>query len=245
MHSASGGRGRSGVRWAAALAAMLLGVGIWSGSGRAGDEDDGFVPLFDGSSLEGWTPVDSAPDNWKVADGVLVTEGRGAGWLSSDATYSDFVLRAEFRLQAAGNSGLLIRAPRQGEPWITGMEIQILDDDAEVYETLMPYQYCGSVYGVVPAIRGHTREPGQWNTMEIRADGPRITVTLNGATVVDTDLTAHRAAAAGHPGILRPEGYIGLQSHSEPVEFRNIEIKALRQPGEAAESNPGSGIDSP
>jgi hypothetical protein len=50
---------------------------------------------------------------------------------------------------------------------------------------------------------------------------------LNGQTVVDADFADHLDAVKEHPGIARGDGYIGLQSHSEPVEFRNVEIKRL------------------
>jgi hypothetical protein len=193
-----------------------------------GAADEGFVSLFDGSTTKGWTPVAGKPENWAVKDGLLLTKGEGGGWLSTDKTYSDFVLRLEYRTQAAGNSGVFIRAPRSGDPAYTGMEIQILDDNDPKYKDLRPAQYTGSVYDVVPPERGHTKPPGEWNALEIKAAGSKVTVKVNGATVVDADLTQHTAAAEKHPGILRKDGYIGLQSHSDPVEFRNIQIKELR-----------------
>lgn len=192
-----------------------------------GTLDDGFAPMVVGQSLEGWTPVETTSENWRVVGDVLSTSGEGGGWLSTDAVYSNFVLRLEYRLEPGGNSGVFIRAPREGLPWLTGMEIQILDDDAEIYKEIQPYQFTGSVYGVVPARRGHIKPPGEWNSMEIRAEGSRIVVTLNGATVVDADLSEYPEAVAEHPGISRESGHIGLQSHDEPVEFRKVEIKAL------------------
>jgi hypothetical protein len=192
-----------------------------------GADDTGQVALFDGQSTKGWTPVGGKPDNWAVRDGLLVTRGDGGGWLSTDKTYANFVLRLEYRTGPAGNSGVFIRAPREGDAAYTGMEIQILDDDDAKYKALQPFQYTGSVYGVVAARRGHTKPPGQWNAMEITADGPKVRVVLNGAEIVKADLTEHSSAADKHPGILRRDGYIGLQSHSDPVEFRNITIKEL------------------
>ena len=188
-------------------------------------EDEGFTPLFDGKSTAGWTPVAGKQGNWTVADGLLVTRGEGGGWLSTERTYGDFVLKLEYRLRAGGNSGVFLRSPRSGDPAYTGMEIQVLDDEDARYKSLQPFQYCGSIYGVVAAERGHTKPAGEWNMMEIRAEGSKVQVKLNGATVVDADLEKHADAAEKHPGIKRRDGYIGLQSHSEPVEFRNIRIK--------------------
>lgn len=186
------------------------------------------VPLFDGRSLDGWTPVDVDEGEWKAVDGLLVNAGQGHGWLSTNAVYQDFEISLEYRLQPGGNSGIFLRAPREGLPWLTGIEIQILDDDAEIYRELRPAQYCGSVYGVVPARRGHTKPPGEWNSLRITAQGSLIVVRLNGELVVDADLAQHQGAVTDHPGLRNREGYIGLQSHNEPVEFRDIRIRELR-----------------
>lgn len=201
-----------------ALATLALGLAA----------DEGFTRLFDGKTTAGWDPVGGKADNWDVADGLLVTKGSGGGWLSTAKTYSDFVLKLEYRLQEGGNSGVFLRSPREGDPAYVGIEVQILDDDADRYKELKPFQYCGSAYGVIAAKRGQTKKPGEWNAMEITARGSKIKVKLNGETIVDGDLADHKDVAKEHPGILRTEGYIGLQSHSEPVEFRNIEIKELK-----------------
>ena len=203
-------------------------VALLAAVGLATTADEGFVSLFDGKSLEGWSSVGGKPDNWSVQDGVLVTKGQGGGWLSTNKMYSDFVLKLEYRLGPRGNSGVFLRAPHQGDPAYTGMEIQILDDDADAYKDLKPFQYTGSVYGVIAAKRGHTKPPGQWNAMEITTKGPRVTVKLNGETIVDGSVEDHSEAFAEHPGLKRKDGYIGLQSHSEPLEFRDIQIKELK-----------------
>ena len=196
-------------------------------SGRASD-DPGFVSLFDGESLAGWTSIGGKAGNWRVDRGLLVTRGDGKGWLSTNRAYGDFVLKLEYRTGPAGNSGVLIRAPHKGDPSFDGMEVQILDDDAPAYKGLQPAQYAGSVYGVLASKRGHARPPGEWNAMVIRAEGAKITVELNGAKVVDGDVSEHPEALPGHPGTRRKAGFLGLQSHSEPVAFRNLAIRELR-----------------
>ena len=97
------------------------------------------------------------------------------------------------------------------------MEIQILDDASPAYRSLKPDQYTGSVYGVVPAKRGHAKPPGEWNSLEIRAQGSKVRVELNGSVIVEeTDVATRTEALARHPGIRRRSGYIGLQSHESP-----------------------------
>ncbi len=189
--------------------------------------EDDFTPLFNGKDLEGWTVVGGKADNWEVKDGVLATKGQG-GWLSTEKEYSDFTLKLEFRVPPGGNSGIFLRSPHTGDPAYTGMEVQVLDDEAEKYKNLLPGQYCGSVYRVMPAERGHTKPAGEWNAMEITANGPHIVVKLNGATIVDDSIDKHQEDTKEHPGLKRDKGYIGLQSHGDPVEFRNIAIKTLK-----------------
>jgi hypothetical protein len=196
-------------------------------TGHASD-DPGFVPLFDGESLAGWTAIGGKAGNWRVQDGMLVTLGHGKDWLSTNRQFDDFELKLEYRTGRSGNSGVLIRAPHKGDPSFDGMEVQILDDASPTYRTLQPSQYTGSVYGVLATKRGHARPAGEWNAMVIRAEGPKISVELNGAKIVEGDVSKHPESLARHPGIRRTSGYIGLQSHSEPVQFRRIAIKELR-----------------
>ncbi len=194
----------------------------------AAPREDGATPLFDNKSLSGWEPVNSKPGNWTVKDGQLLTKGEGGGWLSTTNIYSNFTLSLEYKTTKGGNSGVFIRCPRQGDGAYVGMEIQLLDDDDDQYKALKPYQYTGSVYGVIAAKRGSTRPHGEWNTMDITANGPKVIITLNGNKIVDGRLDEHPDSEKTHPGILRKDGYIGLQSHSDEVAFRNIRIKELK-----------------
>jgi len=144
------------------------------------------------------------------------------------------VLRLEYQVGRSGNSGVLIRAPRKGDPSFAGIEIQILDDDAPAHRDLKSEQYTGSIYGVVAARRGAARPAGQWNSMEIRAEGTRVSVELNGQRVTDADLARLASVPIRHSaGVHRRTGLIGLQSHGAPARFRNITIRDLRVPREA------------
>jgi hypothetical protein len=194
------------------------------------DRSAGFVPLFNGKDLSGWRCYDGKAEVWKAEDGVLVCSGPGGGWLGSQRDYADFILRLEYRLEPGGNSGVYLRAPAQGHISRVGMEIQILDDDHPKYARLDYYQYTGSLYHVVPPLRRVTKPAGQWNTLEIRCVGRRLVVGLNSVKVVDADLDRLRedpAVAKEHPGLARRQGRLGLQSHSERVEFRRLRVKEL------------------
>ncbi|MCC7010821.1 MAG: DUF1080 domain-containing protein [Acidobacteria bacterium] len=199
------------------------------GQEPAGDEA-GFTPIFDGRTLAGWRLVNGRGPGYVVKDGTIVCPKNGGGNLFTEKAYADFVLRFEFRTEPGGNSGIGIRAPYEGTSSSEGMEIQILDDGHPMYKgVIRPEQHHGSIYDVIPARTGFLKPAGEWNSEEIRADGRRIRVTLNGAIVVDADLDIVRepAVLAKHPGLARRAGHIGLLGHDSLVEFRNLRIRPL------------------
>lgn len=189
--------------------------------------EPGFVPLFDGQTLQGWTLVGGRGPGYIVRDGMIVCPKEGGGNLYTGKEYSDFVLRLEFRTEPGGNNGIGIRAPLEGRASEVGMEIQILDDNHPKYANLLPGQYCGSVYKVATAKRGFVKPAGEWNQMEISAIGPNISVKLNGEKVTEVNLAqvSDPQILAEHPGIRRTRGHIGFLGHGSLVEFRNIRLK--------------------
>lgn len=191
----------------------------------------GFTSLFDGKSLAGWQLVGGEGRGYLVEDGLLLCPADGGGNLFTTRQFADFSFRFEFRLFDGSNNGVGIRAPLEGDAAYVGMEIQILDNESERYrDVLKPWQYHGSIYGVVPAPRGKLRPTGVWNCEEIVARGSRIQVNLNGQRLIDADLDQVRDAEvlAKHPGLARAAGHIGFLGHRSRVELRNIRVKDLR-----------------
>lgn len=197
--------------------------------------EEGFTPLFNGRNLDGWVyGVRGGAENrtgkgYQVENGVLFSTADDGGNLYTAREYADFVLRFEFKLTDNANNGIAIRAPLEGDAAYAGIEIQVLDDGGSKYTALKPFQYHGSIYGVVAAKRGFQKPVGQWNAEEITAKGRRITVVLNGTAIVDADLDEVKDAAAikAHPGLANTKGHIGLLGHGTRVEFRNLRIKEL------------------
>ena len=190
----------------------------------------GFVALFNGRDLSGWA---GNRTGYSVENGAIVFKpsAENRGNLYTEKEYGDFQFRFEFQLTPGANSGVGIRTPREGDAAYVGMEIQVLDNTAAIYANLQPYQYHGSVYGVIPARREFLKPVGEWNSEEIVAQGSRIKVTLNGTVIVDGDiLEASRNGTMDkqqHPGLQRTSGYIGWLSHDSVVRFRNVRIKDL------------------
>ena len=191
---------------------------------------EGFVPLFNGRDMAGWT---GNTVGYYAKDGKIICDPKkgGSGNVYTADEYSDFTVRFEFKLTPAANNGLGIRAPLTGDAAYTGMEIQILEDSDPQYAKLQPYQYHGSIYGVVPAKRGCLKPIGEWNYEEVTAKGRQVTVKVNGMTIVDADIdkasTPQTMDHRDHPGLKRDKGHIGFLGHGDYLEFRNIRIKTL------------------
>lgn len=196
------------------------------------EKTDGFVALFNGRNLDNWV---GNKESYIAEDGMIVINpDKGSGGnLYTEKEYSDFIIRFEFQLTPAANNGLGIRAPLTGDAAYVGMELQILDNTAPIYANLQPYQYHGSVYGVIPARTGFLKPVGEWNYEEVFIKGTKVKIVLNGTVIVDGDIANARDNGTmdhrDHPGLKNTTGHIGFLGHGSVVKFRNIRLKDISQ----------------
>lgn len=194
------------------------------------EKQQGFDMLFDGSNLNNWI---GNKTGYLVDNGTMVVNpaGGSGGNLYTAKEYGDFEYRFEFQLTPGANNGLGIRTPTEGDAAYVGMELQILDNEADIYKNLQAYQYHGSVYGVIPSKRGFLKPVGEWNEEVVMAKGSKIKVILNGQVIMDGDIKeASKNGTADHkehPGLHNPKGHIGFLGHGSVVRFRNIRVKAM------------------
>lgn len=196
----------------------------------AQEVEEGFVSLFDGNTLKGWFLAKERGPGYQVVDGKIVCPPGGGGNLMTEKEYSEFILRFEFRLFEGSNNGLGIRAPRHArDVAYEGIELQIIDNTAEKYRNLKPWQVHGSLYGIFPARTGYLKPVGEWNEQEVVVQGSLVKVILNGTVILDVDTSevTDPEILKKHPGLKRPSGHIGFLGHNDPLEFRNIRIKEL------------------
>jgi hypothetical protein len=227
-----------------AIVPMLAGVLLALPGARAEDRKDeapkpppkGAFVLFDGKDLEGWTSLNGKPANWEVRDGYM--EVKGGNIRTKEKFGPDFKLHVEFWLplmakatgQGRANSGVFV----QGR-----YEVQVLD-------SYMNDTYAngsvGALYGIIApnkeAQQKAVRPPEQWNAYDITFHAPRvddkgkvskpgrITVVLNGVTIIDDGKFDKVTGGALDDKIGTP-GPIMLQDHGCKVRYRNIWLQPL------------------
>jgi len=186
-------------------------------------DDSGSVPIFNGVDLAGWHEMGS--QDWHAENDLLWTEGKG-GWLRSDPRYADFVLRLEYRVSKGAASGVFLRSAEQGDPAFTGLEIPLLDDAGQ----LTDLHSTGAIYGAVIPMYSVGKKAGDWNQLEVTCIGRRLTVFLNGNRIhkIDFDDPAFVFAERRPLSRVPNQGYIGLDSHANRVDFRNLRIQVVK-----------------
>ncbi len=217
----------------------------------AGQKEDGWQLLFDGSSLKGWhkygnKPVGSA---WKVADGTLYLDTtKKEGWqikdggdIVSDAAFENFHLKLEWKISRGGNSGIIFYinedTTKYDYVWKTGPEMQVLDDSGHSDGKLIKHR-AGDLYDLI-SVTNEAQKPlkpvGEWNLAEIKSVNGKLDFYLNGSNVVSTTMWDDnwKKLIAGSKFGAMPgfgtfkTGHIALQDHGNWVWYKNIMIKKL------------------
>ncbi len=173
---------------------------------------DGWINLFDGESLFGWT-ANSDKSNWRVEDGVIVCEDETKSLLQTNFQFADYEFRCDWRLAKGGNSGVFLRGQfKPGSPAKDCYELNMADEHPSGFTT-------GGLVGRVKA-EGVGPTEGEWHTWHIACLGSKTTVKLDDKVVLEFDDTGENARSFGH---------IGLQMNAGKIEFRNVCLKPLNQ----------------
>ncbi|MEM7393910.1 MAG: DUF1080 domain-containing protein, partial [Verrucomicrobiota bacterium] len=202
--------------------------------------EDGFQSIFNGTNLDGWDSVEGA---WAVRDGVIHCTGemKKKNWLIwRKEQPDDFVLRLEFKF-IKGNSGVQVRSLDLGEHRVRGYQVEVAAQSKMGlwHHSLAPHKSRSHLatagqkvhiaadgtktteqVAAPSTVQAAYRE-GDWNALEVTAEGPRLIQKING--VVFADLTDEEKAYATR------SGFIALQDHGKGTRaaFRNIRLKHL------------------
>jgi len=183
---------------------VLLGFAGFQSSYVSGQSD--FKTILDGTSLKGWDVVGNA--NWSVADGA-VQASMGTGFLVTPQSYTNFQITADFWVTDDANSGIFIRcSDAKTINAMNAYEVNIFDKRPDqTYRT-------GAIVDVAKPLTV-INTGGKWNTIDVTARGPRMTVLINGQKMVDVQDNKH------------PSGPIALQYGAGTVKFKNVRLKTF------------------
>ncbi|MBI1247639.1 DUF1080 domain-containing protein [bacterium] len=170
----------------------------------------GWISLFDGETLFGWNASPksgSSANDWKVVDGTIEVDSGGIGLLCTTTQFADYLLKVDFQADENTNSGIFLRTPPSPKsPTYDCYELNIAPP-SNSFPT-------GSLVGRIKATPDC--KPGEWHTFEVRVEGAKIEVKLDGKVVTSYEDKDYLG-----------KGFIGLQHNEGKVRFRNIVLKPL------------------
>ena len=209
----------------AVLALILLGAAVPAGA------QDGWQPLFDGKSLDGWRASENA-SSWRVESGTIVASGPRSHLFyvggKEQPTFRNFELEAEVMTRPGANSGIYFHTAWQESGWpAKGFEVQINNTYAGD-ENYRERKKTGSLYGL-RNVYGQLVEDGKWFTMRITVRGKQVQVMVNDVLTVDYVEPAPPAVDGDYKDRVLGAGTFALQGHDpkSTVMFRNIRVKRL------------------
>ncbi len=225
--------------------ALLLIVSCFDPCARAAENEltaqekaAGWQLLFNGRDHTGWKCDNGKPIATPVEDGCVVPFESGGYVIIYEKPFGDFVLKCDVRWEDPHcNSGVFYRVENPLDPVNTGFEIQVAGGKG------IGKHAFGAIYDLVATKENAGRETGQWNSLEIRCEGPLMTVTLNGKEVARLDCDQfdrpgvcpdgepHKYQLDGKPRAVKDfarAGYLGFQDHGHKVWYRNVKLLQLK-----------------
>ncbi len=234
----------------ALLAAGIFSLALYAQENALSPQEklEGWKLLYDGHSSGGWHRYGRQGQGmgaWKADDGSLhLVPGEKAGYqakdggdIVTDAEFTDFDLKLQWRISKNGNSGIIIcvkEDPKYTETWNTGPEIQVLDNDGHPDGKIRKHR-ASNLYDLIAASSEPVKPVGEWNDVEIKLYKGKLDIYLNGVDVVSTTMWDEhwQALVKGSkfkdmPGFAKYKtGRIALQDHGNEVWYRNIRIREL------------------
>ena len=195
-------------------------------------EPEGWLPLFDGKTLNGWQASDS-PGSFRVENGAIVAQGPRSHLYYTgpvqNGSFTNFEFSTEVQTFPGANSGVYFHTRLQTQGWpSTGYEVQLSNSDPAGTRPGGTTSRSGSLWGLVDAPQAVASD-NEWFTLTIRVEGKRITTQINGTTIVDYTEPSDIVRPENLAGRLLSNGTFALQA-SDPnskVLFRSLRVRPL------------------
>jgi hypothetical protein len=197
----------------------------------------GWQLLFNGKDASGWICNNGKePASSILEDGTLMPYKSGGYVLMHEKQYGDFIFKCDVKMPEKCNSGIFFRIGNPKNPVQTGFEIQVLNGKGTGMHDF------GAIYDLVPPSKNALKSTGQWNTIEIKCQGPLIAVTVNGSLIAKMNCDKWTQAGKRLDGSKNKfstavknfprKGYLGFQDHGAKVWYRNVKLLELKAAGE-------------
>ena len=195
------------------------------------EQDAGWQLLFNGTDHAGWKCNNGKKIATPVEDGALLPYKSGGYVIIHEKQFGDFVFKCEVKMTPPHcNSGIFFRIGDPKTPVYTGFEVQVYKGGTGMHDF-------GAIYDLVPASKNLLNGPGKWDTVEIKCQGPKVSVKVNGTEVAKMncdewpekrlrpDGSKHKFGVAVKD--LPRKGYLGFQDHGHKVWYKNVKILDL------------------
>ncbi|HET8855122.1 MAG TPA: DUF1080 domain-containing protein [Salinimicrobium sp.] len=207
------------------------------------DSKNQWIVLFDGENLDQWKAYNAdSITNWKIEGDALVftppKERDGSENLITKENFENFILSLDWKISEGGNSGIMWAVQEidtLSEPYLTGPEIQILDNKRHPDASVGADRHANALYDMSAPEKDVTNPAGEWNSVTIKIDHKANlgTVSMNGIQINQFPVHGPQWEKLienskfndwKHFGKFT-SGHIALQDHGNKVSFRNIRIK--------------------
>lgn len=205
------------------LLAVAAGLVFLAGGAVPSGQDDGWISLFDGKTLDGWRANEN-PDTFTVADGAIVVHGPRSHLFYvgpvQNHDFTDFEWKADVMTTPGSNSGMYFHTEFQETGWpAKGYEVQVNNSHTDKRRT-------GGLYAIQDVFEPPAAD-NEWFTQHIIVRGKQVIVKVNDKTLVDYNEPDQVERPKDMAGRRLSSGTFALQGHDpeSKVYYRNIMVK--------------------
>ena len=189
----------------------------------AADSEEGFVQIFDGKTFNGWKIAEPENKSWRIEDDALIANGRPSHcyYVGDEKPFKDFEFKVDVMTEPGSNGGIYFHTKFQESSWPkAGFECQVNVSHTDWKKTASLYDIAN--LGVTPA------QDNKWWTQHIIVKGNKVTVKIDGETVLE-----YNEPAGAQPGKdfqrKLSEGTFAFQAHDPKsvVRYKNVRVKRL------------------